>query len=71
MQENVKAIERQLNLADEMLIAATVLFEPEVRIEKGLPLIEILEELDDDGNVLCMEFIVSYRSASPLLTLSR
>ena len=54
MQENVKAISRRLETANEKFLAATVISQPEVRDEEGLPLTEIREELDEDGNVTCM-----------------
>ena len=69
MQENVKSMEKQLNLANEKLMTATVLAKPEIQNDEGLPLIEIVEELDDDGNILCMKS--SFDITSSLLTLSR
>lgn len=53
MQENVKTISRRLEAANEKFLAATVISQPEVRNEEGLPLTEIREELDEDGNVIC------------------
>lgn len=53
MQENVKAIGRRLESANEKLLTANVVSQPEVRNEEGLPITEISEELDDDGNIIC------------------
>ena len=38
----------------EIKAAATVAISQEVRNDEGLPLIEIREDLDDEGNVVCM-----------------
>ena len=53
MQDNIKTVKRQLDLANENLLAATVLVQPEVQNDEGLALIEIVEELDDDDNIIC------------------
>ena len=49
---NVKTLEKQVEAAENKLAAATVISNPDVRDEEGLPLTEIIEELDDDGNVI-------------------
>jgi unconventional prefoldin RPB5 interactor 1 len=49
---NVKALEQQLEAAENKLAQATIISTPEVRNEEGLPLTEIIEELDEEGNVL-------------------
>ena len=53
VQENIKTMERRLTTAEEKLQATTVVSQPLVTDEEGLPLTEIREELDDDGNVIC------------------
>ena len=53
MQDIVKTVKKQLVLANDNLLAATVPVQPEVQNDEGLPLIEIVEELDDDDNVIC------------------
>lgn len=53
MQENVKSAALLLNAAEEKLVASTVISRPGVHNE-GLPLTEIREELDEEGNVLCV-----------------
>jgi unconventional prefoldin RPB5 interactor 1 len=50
--QNVKTLEKQIEAAENKLAAATVISNPDVRDEEGLPLTEIIEELDDDGNVI-------------------
>ena len=54
--ENIKTIEKRLSLAGGELAASNVVVPPDVRNEEGLPVTEIREELDDEGNVLCMCF---------------
>jgi len=50
--QNVKTLEKQLETAENKLAAATVISNPDVRNEEGLPITEIIEELDEDGNVI-------------------
>jgi unconventional prefoldin RPB5 interactor 1 len=50
VQQNVRTVQKQLETAENKLVAATIISEPEVRNEEGLPLTEIIEELDEDGN---------------------
>ena len=53
VQENVKVVKKRLQVAEEKVSAVDIVINPEARDEEGLPLTEITEELDDDGNVLC------------------
>lgn len=48
---NVETLEKQLEAADQKLAAASVLINPDVRDEEGLPFTDIIEELDEDDNV--------------------
>lgn len=50
VQQNIRTISSLLNTAQEKYAAAQVLSQPEVRNEEGLPLTEIHEELDEEGN---------------------
>ena len=54
VQQNIKTISSLLTAAEEKYAASQVLTQPEVRNEDGLPLTEIHEELDEEGNVVCM-----------------
>ncbi|KAH7374934.1 Prefoldin subunit-domain-containing protein [Plectosphaerella cucumerina] len=49
--KNLETLEAQLNASEEKL-AALDDFDQHVRDEEGLPLTEIIEELDEEGNVL-------------------
>ena len=42
-----------LGAAEEKYAASQVIGQPEAGNEEGLPLTEILEELDEEGNVIC------------------
>ncbi|KXH34704.1 hypothetical protein CNYM01_06128 [Colletotrichum nymphaeae SA-01] len=50
--KNIATLEKQLETAEEKHAAASVLSNPDVRDEDGLPITEIIEELDEEGNVL-------------------
>lgn len=50
--QNIKTVQKQVDAADNKLAAATIISNPDVRNEEGLPLTEIMEELDDDGNII-------------------
>jgi unconventional prefoldin RPB5 interactor 1 len=50
--QNVKTLEKQLETAENKLTAATIISNPDVRNEEGLPMTEIIEELDENDNVI-------------------
>ncbi|TDZ20495.1 hypothetical protein Cob_v006382 [Colletotrichum orbiculare MAFF 240422] len=50
--KNVETLEKQLEEAERKHAAVSVVSNPDVRDEDGLPITEIIEELDEDGNVL-------------------
>lgn len=52
VQQNIRTIEKQIETAEEKLAKATIISTPDVRNEEGLPVTEIIEELDDEGNVI-------------------
>ena len=52
VEQNVVTAKKQLTAAVNKLAAATVISTPDVRNEEGLPMTEIVEELDEDGNVI-------------------
>ncbi|RDW73435.1 hypothetical protein BP6252_07342 [Coleophoma cylindrospora] len=52
VQQNVNTVEKQMEKAEHKLAVATVISTPEVRNEEGLPMTEIFEELDEEGNVI-------------------
>ena len=67
VQQNAKTVERQLNTSQDKLNALLVVQQPEARTEDGLPLTEITEELDEDGNILSSNTSTPGSSASKVL----
>ena len=53
VQKNVEAVTKQLEDAGQKLSLSLHISRPETRDEEGLPLTEIREELDEEGNVIC------------------
>ncbi len=52
VEQNIQTIEKQIATMEEKLAVATVISTPDIRNEEGLPLTEIIEELDDEGNII-------------------
>ncbi|KAI9879503.1 MAG: hypothetical protein M1830_008379 [Pleopsidium flavum] len=52
VKQNIKTVEKQIAVVEEKLNTLLVIRQPEVRDEEGLPLTEIREELDEEGNVI-------------------
>lgn len=52
--ENIKAVSRRLEKAEGQLSALKARSQPMLHDAEGLPITEILEELDEEGNVICM-----------------
>ncbi|KAF8863110.1 hypothetical protein BDZ45DRAFT_645393 [Acephala macrosclerotiorum] len=52
VEQNVRTIQKQIETANNKLAAASIISAPEIRNEEGLPMTEIIEELDEDGNVI-------------------
>ena len=53
VQQNIKSVRSLLSAAEEKLLASEVLKDAKALNEEGLPLTEIHEELDEEGNVIC------------------
>lgn len=52
VEQNIRTFLKQTQVAEDKLAAATIISTPDVRNEEGLPLTEIFEELDEEGNVV-------------------
>ncbi|KAH8905905.1 hypothetical protein BR93DRAFT_959573 [Coniochaeta sp. PMI_546] len=54
VEKNVETLEKQLEAAENKLAASTVIAEPDgvVDEESGLPITDIIEEIDEEGNVV-------------------
>lgn len=52
VQQNAQTVEKQLNAAEDKLNSLLVVQYPDATTDDGLPLTEIVEELDEDGEVI-------------------
>jgi unconventional prefoldin RPB5 interactor 1 len=52
VQQNGETVEKQLDAAEKQLAGVNVLLDPGVENEEGLPMMDIEEELDEDGNAV-------------------
>ncbi|KAL0935023.1 uncharacterized protein CTRU02_209614 [Colletotrichum truncatum] len=50
--KNIETLEKQLESAEKKHAAASIVSNPDVRDEDGLPITEIIEELDEEGNII-------------------
>ncbi|KAF2494887.1 hypothetical protein BU16DRAFT_562518 [Lophium mytilinum] len=55
--QNAQTVQKSLDAAERKLDAAFVLLEPNLADEEGLPLTDIHEELDDEGNVISSKLL--------------
>lgn len=65
--KNAFTIKKQLSDAEKKRNALLLAKEPEYREEAGLPLTEVTEELDDDGNVVSSKLETAQTAAPQLL----
>ena len=54
--QNTKSIQKQLTESKKRVSDLPSVTLPDMEDESGLPLTEINEELDEDGNVICAVF---------------
>ncbi|TVY32725.1 hypothetical protein LOCC1_G007929 [Lachnellula occidentalis] len=66
VEQNARTLQKQIELAENKLAAATIISKPEVRNEEGLPVTDIVEELDEEGNIISSH-ISTPGSAKPQL----
>ncbi|KAF3037126.1 hypothetical protein E8E12_007747 [Didymella heteroderae] len=52
VQQNSAAVEKQLDAAEKQLAGVDILLDPGVDNEEGLPMMDIEEELDEEGNAI-------------------
>ncbi|TVY33081.1 hypothetical protein LSUB1_G008462 [Lachnellula subtilissima] len=52
VEQNARSLQKQIELAENKLAAASIISQPEVRNEEGLPVTDIVEELDEEGNII-------------------
>lgn len=58
VQKNINTIGAALRNAEEKAAASLVFGQPDIPNEDGLPLAEIREELDEEGNVICTCLVI-------------
>ena len=58
MQKNIRTISSQVQAAENKFAASLVVGKPEAINEEGLPLTEIVEELNEDGDVICEKVLL-------------
>ncbi|KAG0125061.1 Prefoldin subunit-domain-containing protein [Tuber indicum] len=52
VQENVDKVQKQIDQGETELAPLLVVSEPDLKAEDGLPIMDIREELDEDGNII-------------------
>ncbi|KAG9239859.1 Prefoldin subunit-domain-containing protein [Calycina marina] len=57
VEQNISTANKQIGAVENRLAAMTVISTPDVRNEEGLPMTEIIEELDEEGNVIASRTI--------------
>jgi len=50
--ENISKVQKEVDATEEKITHILVVSEPEAKTEEGLAVMDIQEELDDEGNVL-------------------
>ncbi|KAF2870264.1 Prefoldin subunit-domain-containing protein [Massariosphaeria phaeospora] len=71
VQQNISTIEKQLDVAEKKLAGTSVLLEPGLETEGGLPMMDIEEELDEDGNVLSSSVSQPGKNAAEIVEVLR
>jgi unconventional prefoldin RPB5 interactor 1 len=71
VQQNITTLEKQLRAAEKKLAGADILLQPDVENEEGLPLMDIQEELDDEGNVVSSEVFQPGKAAPEIVEALR
>ena len=67
VQDNIKTSNSLLHAAEEELAATSIFIHPEARDEQGLPLKDIHEELDDEGNVIASSILQPNEKSSEVV----
>jgi unconventional prefoldin RPB5 interactor 1 len=71
VQQNIATAEKQLDAAEKKLAGASMLLEPDTENEEGLPLMDIQEELDENGNVVSSSVFNPGKSAPEIVEALR
>jgi unconventional prefoldin RPB5 interactor 1 len=71
VQQNSATIEKQLDVAEKQLAGVDVLMEPGVENEEGLPMMDIEEELDEEGNEVASSVNQTGKAAAEIVEVLR
>ncbi|KAF1850301.1 uncharacterized protein K460DRAFT_361118 [Cucurbitaria berberidis CBS 394.84] len=71
VQQNSATIEKQLNAAEKQLAGVDVLLEPGMENEDGLPMMDIEEELDDEGKEVSSSVNQTGKAAAEIVEVLR
>ncbi|KAF2009565.1 hypothetical protein BU24DRAFT_428458 [Aaosphaeria arxii CBS 175.79] len=71
VQQNISTVEKQLDTAEKQFAGASILTAPDTENEEGLPLMDIVEELDEEGNVISGEVLQPGKEAPELVEALR
>ncbi|KAF1911986.1 Prefoldin subunit-domain-containing protein [Ampelomyces quisqualis] len=71
VQQNSATIERQLDAAEKKLAGVDLLLEPGVENEEGLPMMDIEEELDEQGNEVASSVNQTGKAAAEIVEVLR
>ncbi|KAF2713732.1 hypothetical protein K504DRAFT_462231 [Pleomassaria siparia CBS 279.74] len=71
VRQNISTVQKQLDTAEKKLGGASVLLEPDMENEEGLPLFDIQEELDEEGNVVSSNLVQPGKAAPEIVEALR
>jgi unconventional prefoldin RPB5 interactor 1 len=71
VQQNSATIEKQLDTAEKQLAGVDILLEPGVDNEEGLPMMDIEEELDEEGNEVASNINQTGQAAAEIVEVLR
>ncbi|OAL54717.1 hypothetical protein IQ07DRAFT_501267 [Pyrenochaeta sp. DS3sAY3a] len=71
VQQNSATIAKQLDAAEKRLAGTEVLLDPGLENEEGLPMMDIEEELDEDGNEISTSISQTGKSAAEIVEVLR
>lgn len=71
VQQNISTVQKQLDAAEKKLAATSILLESDMENEEGLPMMDIVEELDEDGNVISSELMQPGKAAPAIVEALR
>jgi unconventional prefoldin RPB5 interactor 1 len=71
VQQNSATIEKQLDVAEKQLAGVDILLDPGMENEEGLPMMDIEEELDDQGNAIASSINQTGKAAAEIAEMLR